>query len=499
MQTLGLAPAPSPPPATAPLPVADAAPPKADAAPPLARTQIGMSATGGVHLPLRPSAPDLLVQPLAPHEGQLAGALTDAADRAAGASPAPRTLAAALSATAPRPKPAAASDSDRPARPGSPVANPTAPAAAAPTLPPSSPPLPLEAPAGRSGAPPKPGDALGAPNVGGKAAGAAGDAASALPFGDLLDDIDDGFDRIVQQPGAATTPPLAEDYGEVKALFAEIAATHMGPVRDFMIELRLGDPPREWLELVLPAVRSLRASAAGMGLGELVTHLEAYVAALEIAATLDEPRVGGEASELLTASYAGLVAVMPAAFGLDEERDRREPIIVQSLLKQVPEVRKVALDKLYAAGLTSLSMYYVAKPYDIAEATGLSREVAARIIERFARYREDVADLTPDAARSRERAQLADLRRRLAELNEDFELASRERSPGAAADKRRLRGERNEVVLQIDVLLARLGEVSLVERLERLPFHGKVAALDGYLAEGAGERPPSPTGPGKAR
>lgn len=505
MQTLGLAPAPSPPPAPEPPPVVAAPQPSA-----IPQTQTGMGAAAPNHRPLRPAAPEVLAPPLGPHQTQLADALTDAADRVASAPGAPGSLAAALSATAPKARASTAGSDAPPGASPAPVTGSKAPraplpaaaavapgpgaATAAPSKAPDS-----ARPAAAAARPPAP--APGAPPVAGKATvpGAASGAPAPLPFGDLLDDIDDGFDRIVRQPGAPAASASVEDYGEVRALFAEIAATHMGPVRDFMIELRLGEPPREWLDLVLPAVRSLRTSAAAMGLGDLVTQLEAYVAALEVAMTLDEPRVGGEARDRLTTSYAGLIAVMPSAFGLDEERDRREPIIVQSLLKQVPEVRKVALDKLYAAGLTSLSMYYVAKPYDIAEATGLSREVSARIIERFARYRDEIADLTPDATRSREHAHLAELTRRLAELNEDFEAASRDRPHRAADEKRRLRSARNETVLQIDVLLARLGEVALVERLERLPFHGKVAALDGYLAEVRTKQQPPGGAPAGAR
>jgi len=492
MQTLGLAPAPSPPPAPAPPAIAATPPPST-----IPQTQTGIGAGAPAPLPLRPAAPEMLVPPLAPHQAQLADALTDAADRAAGAPGAPRSLADALSATAPKTRASATGVDTPPFASPAPGAGPKTPivprpaAAAPPESAGSARPAAARSSAPAPDAAPAAGSATGP--------GAASEATPPLPFGDLLDDIDDGFDRIVRQPGAPAASSSVEDYREVKSLFAEIAATHMGPVRDFMIELRLGEPPREWLDLVLPAVRSLRTSAAGMGIGDLVTRLDAYVAALEVAMTLNEPRVGGEARDRLTDSYAGLIAVMPSAFGLDEEHDRREPIIVQSLLKQVPEVRKVALDKLYAAGLTSLSMYYVAKPYDIAEATGLSREVSARIIERFARYRDEIADLTPDATRSREHAHLAELTRRLAELNEDFEAASRDRPHRAADEKRRLRGARNETVLQIDVLLARLGEVALVERLERLPFHGKVAALDGYLAEVKTKQQPPGGAPAGAR
>ena len=335
-------------------------------------------------------------------------------------------------------------------------------------------------------APPHPVATDPAPQTRSGMAAAGGPSASppheALPFGDLVDDIDTGFQRIVHEPGP-TNAATSDELGEVRELFNQIAATHMGPVRDFIIELKLGEPPREWIDVTMPAVSTLSRSAAGMGLSDLCAHLDTFLGALQTASNLDEPMLVGESKNRLLQSYSQLAETMPQVFALDEERDRREPIIVQSLLKQVPEVRKVALDKLYGAGLTSLGMYYMAKPYDISEAAGISQELAARIVDRFAAYKREVAGLEPDAGRSKEYAQIDQLSNRLREQNAAFDVASKGWSKGAAKDKRRLRREREETVLRINVLLARVGQVDLVGQLERLPFHAKVDALDEYLQE----------------
>ncbi len=326
---------------------------------------------------------------------------------------------------------------------------------------------------------PPPEQAAGLPDTTGSADA---DVKSQLPFSDLIDDIDSGFERIVDHPGPASAP-ASTDVGEVRELFNQIAATHMGPVRDFVIELKLGEPPREWIDLVSPAVSSLRKSAGGMGLEDICQHLDTFLGALEVATSLGQPTLTGEAKDRLLQAHGQLAEAMPQVFFLDEERDRREPIIVQSLLRQVPEVRKVALDKLYGAGLTSLAMYYVAKPYDIAEAAGISVDLAGRIVARFNAHKREVAEVPPDAGRSREFAKLDQLSNRLREQNSAFDVAAKGWSRGAAKDKRRLRKARHETVLQINVLLARLGEVDLVDRLERMPFHTKVDALDEYLQD----------------
>jgi hypothetical protein len=300
----------------------------------------------------------------------------------------------------------------------------------------------------------------------------------------LLDDIDAGFDRIVGGPGSQQGTELTDhESEEVRELFSQIAAGHMRPVRDFMIEIKLGDPPREWIDLVVPAVTSLGKSADGMGLGELRAATDVYLEALDAVSKGGEPRITAEQSKELVAAFELLAAELPGAFDLNEERDRREPIIVQSLLRQVPDVRKVALDKLYAAGLTSLEMYYAGKPYDVAQAAGLSEELAGRIIDRFARYRLETSEGAPDLQRTHEHRELEALVVRLEEQNEAFDAASMSWSSGAVQEKKRVRKERNDTVLEMNVLLARLGEVDLVKRLERLPFQTKAEELRSYLAE----------------
>lgn len=302
----------------------------------------------------------------------------------------------------------------------------------------------------------------------------------------LLDDIDAGFDRIVTSPGTekgagAEAGFTEHETREVRELFTQIAAGHMRPVRDFMIELKLGDPPREWIDLVRPAVSSLGKSAEGMGLTELRAATDVYLEALDVVVKSETSRITAEQAKELTDAFDLLASELPGAFDLNEERDRREPIIVQSLLRQIPDVRKVALDKLYAAGLTSLEMYYAAKPYDVAQAAGLSEELAGRIVRRFAQYRRETSVGAPDLERTHEHKKLAVLTAQLAQQNEGFDAASKSWSSRATQDKKRLRKERNDTVLELNVLLARLGEVDLVKQLEKLPFQGKVDALRAYM------------------
>jgi hypothetical protein len=171
---------------------------------------------------------------------------------------------------------------------------------------------------------------------------------------------------------------------------------------------------------------------------------------------------------------------MPTAFALDEARSAHEGIIVQTLLLQIPEVRKVTLDKLYAAGLTSLDVYNMAKPAEIAETTGLPLEVAKKISDKFKSYKKELEGAKVDADRSFEHGRLAELATALEEHQEAFDAAEQD---GDSKKKREARKAREEVLLEVKVLLARLGEVDRLAAMDKLPFAQKVAELEAYLDE----------------
>ena len=267
----------------------------------------------------------------------------------------------------------------------------------------------------------------------------------------------------------------------VRSLFAEMAVDHARPLRDFMIEVSWGDPTREWLEVANPATAALRRAAEALEMTDLCAAFDGFSAALELAA--GEATIHREAKDLLIGAYAKLLEVMPGAFALEGERGRREPIIIRSLLLQVPGVQKVAIDRIYAAGLTSLSMFYMAGPWDMAQTTGLDGEVTARIHERFQRYRREIAELNPGGDRAAERAQLAAAIADLSRAHDEHERLSRAWTKDAAAGRVSAKKERNDAMLRINVLLARMGEIDRQKALEKVPFAQKIRDLSAYLEE----------------
>lgn len=316
-------------------------------------------------------------------------------------------------------------------------------------------------------------------------------------FDDLLDDFDANFDAALGGPSSASTGAAGEqseglviDQTPVRELFADIAANYVRAVRNFMIEIHRGDTAKEWIDICQPAVHSIKRAAEKMELEDVYRSIDEFDVVLELAMDSSGRLITGEVREQLIATYEDLVQVMPQAFTLDNERDQRESIIIHSLLLQVPDVRKVTIDKLYAAGLTTLEVFFLAKPEDLAATAGIPDWLADKIVEKFETYRNEMQSVAPDANRTAERAKLGTLVEDLRLQQESYERASSGWTEDAAEEKKRLRQARQETLLQIQVVLAQLGEVELIHEIEKLPFERRIDRLAAYLDEGPSGEPP---------
>jgi hypothetical protein len=277
--------------------------------------------------------------------------------------------------------------------------------------------------------------------------------------------------------------PTQTDWEEVRSLFAQLAANHVRQVRDFMLDLRLSDATLDWVVICQPALRSLRRAADKLELADLCAALDGFYEALTAASSDGERTISGARRTSLLTWYEELVALMPQAFALDLDRSQREAVILQSLLLQVPGVKKVTLDKLYAAGLTTLEAMLLATPEDVAATTGIPDTLAVRVVARFREYRDQVRGAVPDATRAHERERIAELTTRLRREHYEYELAAQGWTREADEKKRELRRARGQTLLDITVMLARLGEVDRLKEIERLPFERKLAHLESFLEE----------------
>jgi hypothetical protein len=321
--------------------------------------------------------------------------------------------------------------------------------------------------------------------------------------------IADTFDRLLSDEDldasfaaldAAPAPTAAGDSGlrssdvaEIRTLFAQLAANHVRQVRDFMMELRWGEANVEWIDICEPSIVSLRRAAEKLEFKDLADALEHFAETLEYAAreAMGPPSssaahartLEGDMRDAILADYEELAKVLPQAFALDLDRAQREAVILQSLLLQIADVKKTTIDKLYAAGLTTLETMYLAKADDIAATTGMTTALAERIVAHFKTYRERIQAQVRDATRSEERGRIAELAARLRTENEEYERAAEAWTDDASARKKQLRAQRSQTILDIRVVLARLGEVDRIRDLERASFEKKLSLIEAFLEE----------------
>jgi hypothetical protein len=291
------------------------------------------------------------------------------------------------------------------------------------------------------------------------------------------------FDALLSEGTTGAVGTHAVDLAPVRELFAELAANHMRHVRDFMIDVKWGEATRDWIEICVPAVSSLRRAAERLELTELAVGLDSFSAELRATAGATSRTFDGAAKERLLAEYDKLVAILPQAFALDRDKSQREAVIIQSLCLSVPDVRKVTIDKLHAAGLTSLQTLFAAKPDEVAQVAGIPESLALRIVERFQAYRSELQNASPQDARAAERERLTVLTTELLQQHNGYEEAASSWAPDAKAKKRDLFRAREETWLAISLLLARFGEVDRLQGIEKVPFAQRISQLMEYLDE----------------
>jgi hypothetical protein len=304
----------------------------------------------------------------------------------------------------------------------------------------------------------------------------------------LLGELDEGsiafaFDALVSEDRPSQPGTHEFDLTPVRELFAALAANHMRHVRDFMIDVKWGDVTRDWINICLPPVRTLRKAAERLDLGELGVALEKLGVELDAQNAVGGHLLDAKEKERLLEAYGELVKILPDAFGLDRDKTQREGVIVQALLLQVPDVRKVTIDKLTASGVTSLKELFEANANDLANVSGIPLQLATRIVERVQAYRTEIQSSSPSDARAAEREKLAALADQLKTAHDAYEAAANAWGPDAKSQKRDHFRAREEKWLEISVLLARFGEVERLAGIEKVPFAARITQLSDYLEE----------------
>jgi hypothetical protein len=189
--------------------------------------------------------------------------------------------------------------------------------------------------------------------------------------------------------------------------------------------------------------------------------------------------------------YGGVAELLPELGDFEAERRRRVKLIVRAILEDVPGLGPLARSRLEQAGLGEVETLCQANQTDL-ESAGLDEELASRVCERIARFKRRLNSVPPAAGRASERQRLKRLTDALHEQNKEFESLADDWQKGSRRARRQLRAQRAETMSQVSLLLARLGELGIAERIERLPFDRKASELErllGALEDSHGQSP----------
>jgi hypothetical protein len=138
------------------------------------------------------------------------------------------------------------------------------------------------------------------------------------------------------------------------------------------------------------------------------------------------------------------------------------------------------LAKLYAAGLSTLSQLSQARPDEVSAVAGIEPEIAASVVEHVQRFERERSKLGPNELRNQAIERLRAIVTRISELQTDFELAE---ADDDVEQKRVARRGRDAALRELDLVLAEIGELSVIEELKRCPVQAKLRRVTSYLEQ----------------
>lgn len=164
--------------------------------------------------------------------------------------------------------------------------------------------------------------------------------------------------------------------------------------------------------------------------------------------------------------------------------------MVHSLLRQVPDVGRVTLDKVFGAGLTTIEMLERANSRDLTVTTGVPARLSDRICGTVQQYSAESRTRQTYTTPEQWLGEIQPILDTLESENRAFRSAEEETDGTEVAAARRLhRRTREHAALQLDVLLAEMGQLGLVDEVQRVPFDARISRLrdfSGSLTRGSG-------------
>jgi hypothetical protein len=304
---------------------------------------------------------------------------------------------------------------------------------------------------------------------------------------EMIDALDTNFDKAcLQAPGneSGHAELHVDEEASIQELFAEITAAYVVPLKNFVFELHRHTATRDSIALCRSVLHSVRSAAESIKLPEAVRRMDELDQCLIEGQTGSSRFLEGDIREQILSKYNSLAEVLPASFRIGDEGRKREDIIIQSLLQQISGVGCVTLEKLYQSGLGSLHMLLMGNPEDLAAATALRRPLCEKICLKMKQYRADCESWASQPGQLGYRSHLVEIIDALRKLSDgDGRGQSLRPIDSSGVAKRERRKQQTRLLLEVKVILAELGQLELIRKLERVSLQRRIDLLDEHLAQ----------------
>jgi hypothetical protein len=314
-----------------------------------------------------------------------------------------------------------------------------------------------------------------------------------------LEEILGAVDALVDGRGASVGQQdrglTSSEESTLADLFGNIANAYAQPFKAFVRELDANhkrDTPTtsDWIAFALPSARLLADATAKMEYAKPAAILARIVTAMAEHESEEGSALPKLFCERILVEHYHLTKLLPATFSLelsdDELAARKEGLIVNFILRQIPEVDQRTLNRIVFAGLGSFDRFMEIPAEEISQVTGIPKEIANTIFMKFYQYR-DLFYQHAEPAKHEKLVRLFDISLGiLKELHAEIERLNaddRRRAASGTAAKRGLVADRQRTLYGLYTLLCIKGEHDLVERLQLSLFEERIPLLDAYLAQ----------------
>lgn len=251
-------------------------------------------------------------------------------------------------------------------------------------------------------------------------------------------------------------------------------------LRSFFLDLHLGPVAVHWFDAVEQAAAVLSTQARTRGdneLAEALSHLQRTALPLKQA----KFRVDGDERRDLLRRYAECSKAKGTPFALDELLARRSRALVENLLQGVVLLRPIARRRLFEKQLFEIEKLRSFTPTTLSAYAAVGESEARAVLAGL----EQLSEGTPPrgSAAGFPFADLANKKDALRALSEAFDDAAEEDDAERRRDARRAR---DRASAEVNLAIARLGEMDLLGDVERMSARAKIQRIEQWLSRQQG-------------